>query len=150
MENRLRTDDFPRLVLDANVMVSAAIGGSFPLLVRLFIAGVDLLAPVHQWAETRHVLLNKIKAPPDWVRDQMTELATVIRPIHPAVLEPYRERSLSRLRPGAQPDWPVLAATYAARAAVWSHDKDLWGTGAPIWFTRTLRREMELHDAAEK
>lgn len=145
----MRTDDFPRLVLDANIMVSACIGESYPLLVRLFEAGVVLMAAAHQWVETRDVLIAKLKNPADWVDAQMERLTGVVRPIHPAVLEGHRERALSRLPGRAARDWPVLAASYAADAAAWSHDKHLWGTGTPIWFTRTLRREMALLDAAE-
>ena len=140
----MRTDDFARLVLDANVMVSACIGESFPLLVDLFAAGVELTATVYQWAETRDVLVNKLGHDGQWVDAQIERLTHVIRPIHPAVVEPHRERALSRLRGRAARDWPVLAGSYAANAGTWSHDKHLWGTGAAIWFTRTLRREMQL------
>jgi predicted nucleic acid-binding protein len=136
------------LVLDANIMVAAAAGTGFPLLLRLFEAGVDMMASVHQWAETRHILLQEIGAPSDWVDGRMADLATVVRPLHPALIEDHRDRALSRLRATGRPDWPVLATAYAADAAIWSHDKDLWGTGAAIWFTRTLRSEMDLQDHA--
>ncbi len=125
-------------------MISACIGESFPLLVRLSEAGVELMAAVHQWAETRDVLVSKLGNPADWADAQIARLIEVVRPIHPIVLERYRERALSRLPGRAARDWPVLAGTYAAGAAAWSHDKHLWGTGAPLWFTRTLRREMQL------
>ena len=125
-------------------MVSACIGESFPLLAQLSMAGVELVAAVHQWSETRDVLVGKLGNAPDWADAQIARLASVVSPIHPAVLEPHRERAISRLPGRAARGWPVLAATYAAGAAVWSHDKHLWGTGAPIWFTRALRREMQL------
>ena len=123
-------------------MVSACIGESYPLLVELFAAGVELMAAVHQWAETRDVLINKLGHDEEWVDAQIERLINVVRPIHPAVIEPHRDRALSRLPGRAARDWPVLAGSYAVKAGTWSHDKHLWGTGAAIWFTRTLRHEM--------
>ncbi len=141
-------EDFPRLVLDANVMVSALVGTSFPVLLRLFESGVVLMAPVQQLAETRHTMLEKMRLSSDWVDGQMDRLNTVVIPIHPALLEQHRERAQRRLHARGQPDWPVLAATYATRAAAWSHDKDLFGTGAAVWSTKVLRREADLLPSA--
>lgn len=141
MANPLASEDFPRLILDANVMVSALMGRSFPFLLSLFEEGVELMAPVQQLAETRHIL-SKRGLPPSWIDAQMMELAVVVMPIHPAVLEEHAVKACARLGPRGQPDWPVLAATYAAGAAAWSHDKDLFGSGAPVWSTRILMREM--------
>jgi hypothetical protein len=147
--SRLTAEDFPRLVLDANVMVSALAGTSFPLLLRLYSAGVVLMAPVQQWAETRHVLRDKMGLPQPWVDEQVERLREVVLPIHPGLLEPYRERAQRRLHARGMPDWPVLAATYAVGGAAWSRDKDLFGTGAAVWFTRVLKREAELLPATD-
>ena len=135
--------DFPRLVVDANIMVSALLGRSFPLLIALFESGVRLFAPVHQLAETRHVLRSRPAIPPEWVDEQMERLLALVEPLHPALLDPFEEKARSRLGEGGDPDWPVLAGTYATKAAAWSHDKDLFGSGAPVWATRVLRREIE-------
>lgn len=149
MESRLPSDDFPRLVLDANIMVSALLGTSFPFLLALYETGVDLMAPVQQIAETRHKLSQRPGLSSDWVDGQMASLAAVVRPIHPALLAEHAGKARSRLGPRGEPDWPVLAATYAAGAAAWSHDKDLFGSGAPVWSTRILMREMNYYCARE-
>jgi hypothetical protein len=137
-------DEYRRLVLDANIMVSAVAGTSFPLLVRLFERGVVLMAAVQQWAETRQVLVEKMRVPTDWADAQIERLSTVVMPVHPAILEPYQDRAIRRLRTRGGPDWPVLAATYATGSAAWSHDKDLFGTGAAVWSTGVLAREIDL------
>lgn len=142
MESRLPSEDFPRLVLDANIMISALLGTSFPFLLALYEAGVDLMAPVQQIAETRHKLSQRPALSATWIDEQMVSLATVVRPLHPALLEEHAVKARSRLGPRGEPDWPVLAATYAAGAAAWSHDKDLFGSGAAVWSTRILMREM--------
>lgn len=128
-------------------MVSALLGRSFPLLLKMFETGVRFFAPVHQLAETRHVLAERPGIPIEWVDAQMERLMALVMPLHPALLDQYEPKARSRLGERGEPDWPVLAATYAMKAAAWSHDKDLFGSGAPIWSTRVLAREMEQADA---
>ena len=125
-------------------MVSAVAGRSFDLLLRLVEGGLTLMAPAQQWAETRRVLVAKLRLPEVWVDGQMERLAELVVAIDPAMIERHRDRAQRRLRSRAQPDWPVLAASYAADAAVWSHDKDFFGTGAPVWSTRVLASEADM------
>lgn len=141
------TNDFPRLILDANIMVSALLGRSFPFLLRLFEAGVQLFAPVQQLVETRHVLMRRPGLTASWVDGQMARLHALVMPLHPALLDDHEAKARSRLGARGQADWPVLAATYATGGAAWSHDRDLFGTGAPVWSTKVLVGQMDAADA---
>lgn len=143
MANHLMPADFPRLVLDANIMVSALLGKSLPFVIGLFEAGVQLFAPVQQIAETRRILVHRLKLPIEQIDVQLERLLAVVEPLHPDLFGKYESKARSRLGPRGQPDWPVLAATYATGAAAWSHDKDLFGSGAPVWRTKVLEREMK-------
>lgn len=136
------TSDLSRVVLDANIMVSALLGRSFPLLLALFERGVELFAPVHQLAETRKKLTERPGVASDWIDAQMERLITVVRPLHPALIQPYEEVARARLHERGQPDWPVLAGSMATDGAVWSHDKDFFGSGAAVWSTWVIRREL--------
>ena len=147
MESRLAPNDFPRLVLDANIMVSALLGKSFPFLLDLFDMGVLLLAPVQQLAETRKKLGERPGLAQSWIDGQMDRLIALVMPLHPALLDKHEAKARSRLGKRGQPDWPVLAASYEANAAVWSHGKDFFGSGAPVWSTRVLRKQLEAADA---
>lgn len=147
MESRLISRDCPRLVLDANIMVSALLGKSFPFLLDLFEKGVLLLAPVQQLAETRKTLGDRPGLTESWIDAQMERLVALVMPLHPALLDKHEAKARSRLGRRGQPDWPVLAASYEANAAVWSHDKDFFGSGAPVWSTRILRKQLEMADA---
>lgn len=147
MANLSMQTDFPRLVLDANIMISALLGRSFPFLLELFEDGVRLFAPVQQLAETRHKLGQRPGIPSAWADAQMGRLNAIVVPLHPALLDKYEDKARSRLGQRGQPDWPVLAATYATKAAAWSHDKDLFGSGAAVWSTKVLARARERADA---
>ena len=133
------TADLPRVVLDANIMVSSLLGRSFPLLPRLLEQGVELFAPVQQLAETRKILAARSSLGIAWVDEQMGRLLVLVRPLHPALIQPYEDVARSRLHDRGQPDWPVLAASLAMDAGVWSHDKDFFGSGAAVWSTWVVR-----------
>lgn len=138
--------DIPRLVLDANIMVSALLGKSFPFLLALFERGVRLMTPVHQLAETRRTLVKRNTYDVEWIDAQMERLLVLVEPISPELLDKHEQIARSRLHNRGQPDWPVLAAAYETAAAVWSHDKDFFGSGAPVWSTKILRRQLEAAD----
>jgi predicted nucleic acid-binding protein len=146
MVNRWKMRDIPRLVLDANIMVSALAGRSFPLLLALFEKGVLLLSPAHQLAETRKTLSEKFDVTENWVDLQMERLNTVVMPLHPALFDKHEEVAKSRLHQRGQPDWPVLAASMETASAVWSHDKDFFGSGVAVWSTTVLRKQLEMAD----
>jgi predicted nucleic acid-binding protein len=139
--------NIPRLILDANIMVSALVGKSFPLLLSLFEKGVLLLAPAQQLAETRKTLTEKFDVSENWVDSQMEQLNAVVMPLHPALFDKHEAVARSRLHQRGQPDWPVLAASMETASAVWSHDKDFFGSGAAVWSTSVLRKQLETEDA---
>lgn len=136
-------------MLDANIMVSALLGRSFPLLLDLFERGVELFAAVHQLAETRKTLIERKKLPVDWTDAQMERLTALIRPLHPALVQPYEDVARSRLGPHGQHDWPVLAGSMATDAAVWSHDNHLFGSGAAVWSTVVIGRALARADRTD-
>jgi predicted nucleic acid-binding protein len=143
MANPSMTTEISRLVLDANIMVSALMGHSFPILMKLFESGTVLLAPLHQIAETRDVLQKKSSYTDMEIEDQMGRLLVVVMPMHPLLFERHETSARARLHERGQPDWPVLAASIESGAAIWSHDKDFFGSGAPVWSTRILLKQLE-------
>lgn len=135
--------DLSRLVLDANIMVSALIGRSFSLIEGLVENGVELFATDAQIAETRKTLAGRPNATSEWVENLLTLLATAVEILPAELYEIHESRARRRLHLRGQPDWPVLAASYETEASVWSHDKDFFGSGAPVWSTFMLGRQLE-------
>ena len=138
--------DIPRLVLDANIMISAVMGRSFSILLALLEAGVVLMAPVQQLAETRAVLKRRPALPSDWIDAQMMRLLQVVVPLNPAMFDEHEVAARTRLQERGQSDWPVLAASLATGSAIWSHDKDFFGSGAAVWSTRILIKQIGLQN----
>src|SRR5258706_5311027 len=113
--------EFPRLVLDANIMLSALLGRGFPMLVQMVEQGIHLFAPDPQLAEVRKTLAEHPKTSEDWVSAQLARLETVIIPLPQEFFVAHEARARSRLGERGQPDWPVVAASFETAAAIWSH-----------------------------
>lgn len=124
------------LVIDANVMVSALMGRTLPLLAEQAARGIVLAAPLPQLAETRMVL---DRHSPQEAEARMDALLAIVEPIEPLLFESAETGARERLEPHGQPDWPVLATAMALGAGIWSHDKDFFGVGVPVWSNRNVR-----------
>lgn len=141
------TLDFPRLVLDANIMVSALLGKSFPFLLSLMERGIVLFSTEAQMAEVGKTLNQRPNATSEWTDAQLKRLHTIIIALSGSFFERHETKARARLHARGQPDWPVLAASFETSAGVWTHDKDFFGSGVSVWSTNVLRKQLALADA---
>lgn len=123
------------IVIDANIMASALMGTSLPLLVETA-SRVPVVAPIAQFAETRRVLERREQPEVD---QRMAELAAIVEPLEADAFDHCEQRARERLHARGQSDWPVLAAALALEADIWSRDPDFFGTGVAIWSTRNVK-----------
>lgn len=124
------------LVVDANIMASALMGTTLPLLAAQAARGIVLAAPLPQLEETRAVLRRRGAPDPE---GRMAALLEIVEPLDPILFEAFEGQARERLEAHGQPDWPVLAAAMALGGAIWSHDKDFLGVGVPVWSNRNVK-----------
>jgi predicted nucleic acid-binding protein len=124
------------LVVDANIMASALMGKTLPLLEDQAARGIVLVAPLRQLEETRGVLERRGTSDPD---ARMAALLEIVEPLDPVAFDVFEEKARERLDARGQPDWPVLAAAIALGGDIWSHDKDFLGVGVPVWSNRNVK-----------
>jgi predicted nucleic acid-binding protein len=134
--SRLSTDERARnrIVVDANVLIGAAIGRSRFLLNDLA-DRATVVVPIPQLDEVKAVLAHKGIDGDVFIRS----LLAIVQPVPAALLAPFEEQARGRLEEGGQPDWPVLATALALDADIWSRDRDFFGVGVPVWHTRNIK-----------
>jgi len=124
------------LVVDANIMASALMGTTLPLLAYQAARGIVLAAPIPQLAETRKVLHRRDVSHID---ERMEALLEIVEPLELILFGGMEEKARERLQPRGQVDWPVLAAAMAVGADIWSHDRDFFGVGVPVWSNDNIK-----------
>lgn len=122
------------LIVDANIIVGAAMGRSLPLIVEMSSRAL-LMVPVPQLIETRSVVFRKAG---DGAARRLDDMVEIVQPIDIAVFAHLEHEARDRLDTGGQSDWPVLAAALSLNADIWSRDIDLFGTGVAVWSTRNI------------
>ena len=123
-----------RLIVDANVLVSALLGRSLPLLADIRSRGIELLIPQHQFGESRLIVARE-----GWSTDRFAHVSATVLEVLPTEVYAAREADArDRLEPRGQPDWPVLAAALQLDDAIWSNDRDFFGVGVSVWKTTNI------------
>jgi predicted nucleic acid-binding protein len=132
------------IFMDANILVSAAIGKrtrqAFDAAVG---SGIELGVPEAQIAEAARVLVEKIGLSRATAGEALRAMTGLVLPVAHEFYAAQEHAARARLHERAQPDWPVLAAALAVDGGIWSHDRDFFGVGAPVWSTRNLRYAAE-------
>jgi len=128
------------MIVDANVVVSASLGGSLPFVLSIIDAMGALMIPEHQMREARLVTATKA---PNRGRDPMLAFRwaeTTLLPIPASWYAGLEDDARARLWPAGQKDWPLVALALASGDAVWTNDTDLFGTGIVTWNTHNIGR----------
>jgi predicted nucleic acid-binding protein len=128
-----------RLIVDANVMVGAALGRSMPLFIDLVDRDVELLAPMPMLVETEARIRRASKLIEGEAGRRLAELLEVVAPLPLESIAGHEQAARDRLEAHSQSDWPLLAAALALDADIWTEDRDLFGTGVALWATRNIR-----------
>ena len=124
--------------MDANILISAALGRSRALIADTAARGLELMIPVEQRLEAAKVLI-RLGGTPASVQRSLAFADETIGLLKPEIYLAFEPAARARLGPRGQSDWPVLAAALALEADIWSNDRDFFGVGVAVWTTRNAR-----------
>ena len=132
------------LVLDANIVISAALGQRVRELLTAADDEVAFFAPQIAFDDAeRH--LPTIAARRDWsveaLADAQETLKTVNGMVDSVPEEMYRIKkaeALARIAARDFDDWHFVALALILDCPIWTHDADYLGTGIPTWTTNTV------------
>ncbi|MDW6025564.1 PIN domain-containing protein [Mesorhizobium sp. BAC0120] len=142
------------VIVDANVILSVVLGRRS----RTVFATVDasrLLATSSRAAEEIRGVLKNIPNLQPHVMEAADVLLDGIQIIDKDVYSPLMDGAAWALRHavpsknGSERDAHLLACAWAFDADIWSHDRDLAGSGWASWSTANLRNALEAEGAIE-
>lgn len=137
-----RRSPSPRLVVDANIVLSALRGWKTLGYLRRISSRRDLCTTPEARAEVFRVL-ERIDPAPETRRsaERMFEKFPIVGPDDYAALMPAAASRLARAPAsanGSPRDAHILALAWTLDADIWSHDRDYAGTGWPSWSSANL------------
>lgn len=127
------------IVLDANILVSAVLGREAPrVLAAAHARGVTLAVTEPQILEAAAVLVGKLGLTQAEARRGLEAVTSLVTPLGLEFCVAMEAPARRRLHERAQGDWPVLAAALASEGGIWTHDRDFFGVGVPVWSSRNM------------
>ncbi|NOT40474.1 MAG: hypothetical protein HOP13_08280, partial [Alphaproteobacteria bacterium] len=122
-----------------NILVAAVLGRQVPrVLAAAQARGVALAVTESQILEAARVLTGKIGLTETEARRGLEAVTSLVTPLAVEFCAAMEGQARRRLHERAQSDWPVLAAALAAGGGIWSHDRDFFGVGVPVWSSRNM------------
>jgi predicted nucleic acid-binding protein len=140
------------LVVDANILIRAALGRRVLPLLETYAESVDFLAAEVAFADAQvhvpHILVSR-GLPPEAVA-RLTEqlfsrLAELVTPEPDAPYAHREAEARQRLSRRDESDWPFIALALTLNCPIWTEDQDFFGCGVPTWTTDRV----EIYLAAE-
>ena len=129
------------LVVDANVLVRMVVGKRAAAdAERAVRRGVELMTTVKQLDEASGVLGGVFSLAPDEIVRELLGVAEIMAITDAEAYSAHRGEAMLRLRLKSAGDWPILATAMAFGAAIWSDDRDFFGTGVPVWSSNNIDR----------
>jgi predicted nucleic acid-binding protein len=124
--------------VDANILISAVIGTTNAVLNAVIERDIGLFTTFKQQQECTKILTQKFGLALEAVDLFFEKLGPIFRILDDAEFENWEAVARARLHDRAQPDWPLLAAALSLDGGIWSHDRDFFGVGVPLWSTRNM------------
>jgi predicted nucleic acid-binding protein len=98
-------------------------------------------------------LLNNRGIPDSDVHDALTYLTSLVEPITQETYGLLEPEARQRLAGRDEEDWPVLALALSLSCAIWTEDRDFFGTGVAVWTSDRIEiflNEQSKHHSIEE
>lgn len=126
--------DGPQIVLDANILIRAALGRNVRKILVDHAGAAQFFAPEIAYHDAqRHLptILRKHQRDAE-VADRAEFLGSLVGTVHPVSEDVYvarRDDARRRISVRDEADWPILALALTLRCPIWTEDKDFFGAG---------------------
>ncbi len=128
-----------RLFVDANILVRCSVGRAGFNVAELLARGIVLATTDAQAREAEHVLHHVFGLAKDDAAAEMAAVVSSMEIYQAPTYRPQEATARARIHYKNVKDWPILAAAIATGAAVWTDDRDFFGTGVATWTTRNIK-----------
>lgn len=126
------------LVLDANILIRAALGSRVLGLLRKYTGQVEFMVPDVAFQEAREHLpgiLEARRTPVAPAMETLDLLMGLVQTVEAETYASFEPVARERIEKRDEDDWPVLAAALALGCPIWTEDTDFFGCGVATWTT---------------
>lgn len=124
------------IVLDANILIRAALGERVRRLIADHVGEVSFLHPTLPTSRHASTCRRCWRSAALTVLDA---LEVVVHPLDAEVYQPLQAQALARIGERDPNDWPALACALVLGCPVWTEDADFFGTGVATWTTSRVK-----------
>jgi predicted nucleic acid-binding protein len=136
-----------RLVLDANILLSAVLGFRVRFLLARYEDEVDFFAPEVCFGDALKYIPDiavKRKSDLHVALDSLEQIADIVESVDQKLYGEYEVEARMRIVARDVNDWPIVAAALLLDCPIWTEDQDFFGCGVTTWTTNNV--ELYLRD----
>lgn len=126
------------IVLDANILIRAVLGSKVRDLLISNRETTDFFTPDVCWADAVKylpILFKKRKLPSTPALTLLNNLKMIIQIAEEEIYKEHSKEAQKRMKDRDIEDWPIAATALALDCAIWTEDKDFFGSGFSTWTT---------------
>ena len=126
------------LVLDANILMRAALGRRVRELLEMYEDAASFYTPDVCFEDARHYVVQVLKKRglnPESGLNVLAQLSDLVETVDLSLYADYERLARERIEIRDPDDWPVIAVALLLDLPIWTEDQDLFGSGLPTWTT---------------
>lgn len=127
------------LFVDANILIRFTVGRAAEQADDLKARGVQLATTDAQAREAERVLHSVFGFAEEQAAEEIRDTLAGMQLYHVPTYRSQEASARARIHYKNTRDWPILAAAIAHGAAIWTDDRDFFGTGVATWTTRNIK-----------
>jgi predicted nucleic acid-binding protein len=127
------------LFVDANILVRCVVGKAMFNVDDLLAKGAVLATTDAQAREAKRVLHHIFEISEHDAEEQINATVSAMELYEAPTYRAQEASAKARIHYKNTKDWPILAAAIEHGGAIWTDDRDFFGTGVPTWTTRNIK-----------
>jgi len=126
------------LVLDANILIRAALGSRVRSLLETYEDSTDFYAPDVCFEDAREYIpqvLTSHGEDPEVGLLVLHQIGALVKQVDAALYRDFEQLARERIAARDVEDWPVVATALMLNVPIWTEDQDFFGSGIATWTT---------------